>query len=163
MFHSCHFLYVPCREIAIEGIRKIKHCTQQQQRQVQGVHCSKIELVSAQYTCTCTCNRKKRKQPYKGPIWRRTAGQVRHVPNLPGREITIESTSIVKHCTTAATKKSPRIKMELVLPQKEEGKKRRVRTSQHGRHFPDLPGGEITIEGNSILKHCIARQQRKVQ
>ena len=23
----------------------------------------------------------------------------------------------------------------------------------HARHFPDLPGGEITIEGSSILKH----------
>ena len=24
----------------------------------------------------------------------------------------------------------------------------------HARHFPDLPGGEITIEGTSTLKHC---------
>jgi hypothetical protein len=58
-----------------------------------------------------------------------------HLPDLPGGEITIEGTSFTKHCTTA-TKKSPRIKMgwqrkkrrldclkiELVLPQKEEGK-----------------------------------------
>jgi hypothetical protein len=29
-----------------------------------------------------------------------------------------------------------------------------VRTVKQGRHFPDLPGGEITIEGNSITKHC---------
>jgi len=24
----------------------------------------------------------------------------------------------------------------------------------HGHHFPDLPGGEITIEGISLPKHC---------
>jgi hypothetical protein len=57
-----------------------------------------------------------------------------------------------------------------VLPQKEEGKKKHpkkdpilenwrrreksVRTSFHGRHLPDLPSGEITIEGTSIVKHC---------
>ena len=35
----------------------------------------------------------------------------RHFPDLPGGEITIEGTSFVKHCTTAATKKSPTIKM----------------------------------------------------
>jgi hypothetical protein len=29
-----------------------------------------------------------------------------------------------------------------------------VRTLFHGRHFPDLPGGEITIEVTSIVKHC---------
>jgi acyl dehydratase len=40
----------------------------------------------------------------------RTLFHGRHVPNLPGREITIEGTSIKKHCTTA-TKKSPRIKI----------------------------------------------------
>ena len=42
----------------------------------------------------------------------RTGFHVRHFPDLPGREITIEGTSVTKHCTTAATtKKSPRIKM----------------------------------------------------
>ena len=34
------------------------------------------------------------------------------MPNIPGREITIEGNSTEKHCT-AATKKSPRIKMGL--------------------------------------------------
>ena len=34
-----------------------------------------------------------------------------------------------------------------------EGEGKSVRTQFHGRHFPDLPGGEITIEG-SIVKHC---------
>ena len=29
-----------------------------------------------------------------------------------------------------------------------------VRTFLHERHFPDLPCGEITIEGTSIVKHC---------
>jgi len=33
----------------------------------------------------------------------------------------------------------------------------------HARHFPDLPGGEITIEGSSTAKHCTTQQQRKVQ
>jgi hypothetical protein len=61
-------------------------------------------------------------------------------------------------------------KIELVLPQKEDGKieatkeggGKSVRTVCHGRHFPDLPGREITIEGISISKHC-TQQQRKVQ
>jgi hypothetical protein len=29
-----------------------------------------------------------------------------------------------------------------------------VRTGCHGHHFPNLPGGEITIEGSSFVKHC---------
>ena len=58
-------------------------------------------------------------------------------------------------------------KIDLVPAQKEEGKKKQPkrdpilergkksgRTSLHGRHFPDLPCGEITIEGNSNRKHC---------
>jgi len=40
----------------------------------------------------------------------RTSIHVRHFPDLPFGEITIEGTSVTKHCTTA-TKKSPRIKM----------------------------------------------------
>jgi hypothetical protein len=40
----------------------------------------------------------------------RTFIHARHFPDLPGREITIEGTSIFKHCTTPATNKSPRIK-----------------------------------------------------
>ena len=53
--------------------------------------------------------------PKKTRSWRgekesvRTVVHVRHIPDLPCGEITIESTSLVKHCTTA-TKKSPRIK-----------------------------------------------------
>ena len=38
-----------------------------------------------------------------------------------------------------------------------------VRTVIHVCHFPDLPFGEITIEGTSIPKHCTTQQQRKVQ
>jgi hypothetical protein len=67
-------------------------------------------------------------------------------------------------------------KIESVLPQKEEGKieaakktpdlmereGKSVRTAVHGHQFPDPPGGEITIEGTSIGKHC-TQQQRKVQ
>jgi len=78
----------------------------------------------------------KKRQPKKDPIGKsvRTSIHVRHSPDLPGGEITIEVTSTLKHCTTA-TIKSTRIKMgwkkemrrehcskiELVLPQKEEG------------------------------------------
>jgi hypothetical protein len=29
-----------------------------------------------------------------------------------------------------------------------------ARTVIHGHHFPDLPFGEITIEGTSSVKHC---------
>jgi len=66
-------------------------------------------------------------------------------------------------------------KIELVPAQKEEGKKKQpkidpilergksVRTLLHVRHFPDLPFGEVTIEGLSPLKHCTTQQQRKVQ
>ena len=60
-----------------------------------------------------------------------------------------------------------------MLPQKEEGeieaaKKRpdlgegkSVRTSIHGRHFPDLPCGEITIEGISTVKHCTTHSNKE--
>ena len=65
-------------------------------------------------------------------------------------------------------------KIELVLPQKEEGKLKSSqkrdpmlergwkseRTLIHGRHFPDLPGGEITIEGSSMVKHCTAATKK---
>ena len=42
------------------------------------------------------------------------------------------------------------------LPEKRLGERggKSVRTSFHGRHFPDLPGGEITIEVTSTVKHC---------
>ena len=77
-------------------------------------HCSKIELVLLRR------NKKgERKQPKKDPILERGGESVRtsfhgrHFPDLPGGEITIEGISIVKHCTTATTKKSPTIKMGL--------------------------------------------------
>jgi hypothetical protein len=40
-----------------------------------------------------------------------------------------------------------------------EGK--RVRTCFHGRHFLDLPFGDITIEGISIVKHCTTAATRE--
>jgi len=45
---------------------------------------------------------------------------VRHFPNLPGGEITIEGTSIHKHCTTHSNKEKSKDKNE--LNKKEEGK-----------------------------------------
>jgi hypothetical protein len=65
-------------------------------------------------------------------------------------------------------------KIELVLTRKEEGKKKQpkkasilerreksVRTCSHGYHLPDLPFGEITIEVNSIIKHCTTTTTKK--
>ena len=100
-------------------------------------HCSRIELVLPE--------RRREKETAKNKdsilgrrgksVHVRTCIHVRHFPDLPGGEITIEFTSTLKHCTTATKKNSPRMKMgwkkkrgehcskiELVLPQKEEGK-----------------------------------------
>ena len=74
-------------------------------------HSAKIESVLPQK------EEEKKKQPKKDPILERGGGRVRTViharyfPDLPGGDITIEGTSTMKHCTTAITKKSPRIKM----------------------------------------------------
>ena len=35
-----------------------------------------------------------------------------------------------------------------------------VRTFLHVRHFPNLPCGEITIEGLSPFKHCITTSKK---
>ena len=37
---------------------------------------------------------------------------------------------------------------------------RNIRTLLHPRHFPDLPGGEITIEGTSTTKHCTTNKEK---
>ena len=34
-------------------------------------------------------------------------------------------------------------------------------TFVHARHFPDLPGGEITIEGTSTVKHCTTHSNKE--
>jgi hypothetical protein len=44
---------------------------------------------------------------------------------------------------------------------RETSKEGSIRTFFHGRHFPDLPCGEITIEGSSILKHCTTTTTKK--
>ena len=54
-------------------------------------------------------------------------------------------------------------KIELVLPQKEEGEKEYVRTCIHVAHFSDVPGGEITIEGTSSMKHCTTHAATKIK
>jgi hypothetical protein len=33
----------------------------------------------------------------------------------------------------------------------------------HVRHFPDLPSGEITIEGTSTTKHCTTRKHNELE
>jgi hypothetical protein len=44
--------------------------------------------------------------------------------------------------------------------ERERGRKS-VRTRLHVHHFPDLPGGEITIEGISFEKHCTTATTKK--
>jgi hypothetical protein len=46
-------------------------------------------------------------------------------------------------------------------PDRGEGGAKNERTVTHERHFPDLPCGEITIEGTSILKHCTTATTNK--
>ena len=41
------------------------------------------------------------------------------------------------------------------------GREKNVRTRTHARHFPDLPFGEITIEGMSTVKHCTTATTKK--
>jgi hypothetical protein len=103
--------------------------------------------------------RKKGKEKMEYSV--RTGIHGRHFPNLPGGEITIECTSFVKHCTTATTK-SPTIitggkqrgesivqKILSVQVKRKKGKEKMeysVRTGIHGRHFPNLPGGNVCIK-----------------
>ena len=72
-----------------------------------------------------------------------------------------EERALFKNRISANTKgkkgKTKQPKKDLIL---ERGGKRTV---LYKRHFPDLPFGEITIEGSSRLKHCTTQQQRKVQ
>ena len=139
----------------------------------------------------------KKKQPKNRPdlgkgeksVHVRTSIHVRHFPDLPGGEITIEGNSTAEHCTTHSNrKKSSTIKMGLENKRgesivfkkrvsantKEVGKKKQpkidpilvrekksVRTVSHGRHVPDLPFGEITIEGSSSVKHCTIAAPKK--
>ena len=57
-------------------------------------------------------NKKKRKKCLRGAVKSvRTLNHVRHSTDIPSGEITVEGTSSMEHCTTATTKKSPRIKM----------------------------------------------------
>jgi hypothetical protein len=102
-------------------------------RGVKWKYCLNIKLVHR------ATKEGEKRQPKKDPIGKsvRTSIHVRHSPDLPGGEITIEVTSTLKHCTTA-TKKSTRIEMgwkkemrrehcskiELALPEKEKGKNR---------------------------------------
>jgi hypothetical protein len=111
----------------------------------------------------------------------------RHFPDLPFGEITIEGTSIPKHCTTQQQRKvqdkngSEKKEEERALfkngisaaterrkkgatkkrPDRGEGGAKNERTVTHEHHFPDLPCGEITIEGTSILKHCTTATTNK--
>jgi hypothetical protein len=73
-----------------------------------------------------------------------------------------EERALFKNRMSAATERRREIEAAKKDPILERGGKS-VRTVLHDRHFPDLPGGEITIKGTSILKHCTTQQQRKVQ
>ena len=63
--------------------------------------------------------------------------------------------ALFKNINSACTKKEEKgkrtsQKIDPIL----ERERKSVRTSLHVLHFPDLPCGEITIEGTSIVKHC---------
>jgi len=62
---------------------------------------------------------------------------------------------LFKNRISAATEKEEgkyrsSLKKDLILERGGES----VLTCFHGHHFPDLPGGEITIEVTSREKHC---------
>ena len=65
-----------------------------------------------------------------------------------------------KNRISAATERRREIEAAKKRPDLGEGKKKCVRTLCHvpdivqSCHFPDVPLGEITIEGTSITKHC---------
>ena len=65
-----------------------------------------------------------------------------------------------KNRISAATERRREIEAAKKRPDLGEGGKS-VRTVCHGRHFPDLPGGEITIEGTSTHKHCTTSSNNK--
>ena len=68
-----------------------------------------------------------------------------------------------KNRISAVQKEEGKEKHPKKRPDLGEGGKSDVRTFFHGRHVPDLPGGEISIESTSNVKHCITQQQRTVQ
>ena len=64
-----------------------------------------------------------------------TSIHVRHFPDLPCGDITIEVTSITKHCTTPTAKKSPTIKKKGIEKKKrgEQCSKNRISAASERR------------------------------
>ena len=65
----------------------------------------------------------------------------------------------------SAEKEEGKMKQPKKVPIRREGGERfkksvHVRTPPHVRHFPDLPSGEITIEGTGIVKHCTTAKKK---
>ena len=114
---------------------------------IEWQNCSKIKSVKAQKK-----EKERSEKRYdlgEGGKGVRTLCHVRHFPDLPGGEITIEGTSIGKHCTTA-TKKSPTINIGLKKKEERALFKNRIsaaterrREIEAAKKRPDLgEGGE---------------------
>ena len=72
-----------------------------------------------------------------------------------------EERALFKNRISAATERRREIEDAKKRPDLGEGGGKSVRTVLHGRHFPNLPFGEITIEGTSKFKHCTNTAQQQ--
>jgi hypothetical protein len=72
-----------------------------------------------------------------------------------------EERALFKNRISAATESRREIEAAKKRPDLGEGWRKSVRTVSHVRHFPDLPGGEITIEGSSTVKHCTTTTKKR--
>ena len=72
-----------------------------------------------------------------------------------------EERALFKNIISAATERRREIEAAKKRPDLGEGGGNSVRTVFHGRHFPDIPGGEITIEVTSRVKHCTTAATKK--
>jgi hypothetical protein len=193
VIHVRHFPNLPCGEITIEGNSTVKHCTtatKKSPRKKNGFG-KKEERALFENRISAEKEAGKKKQPKRDPIVERGESvYVRAYICVTSPTSQVERSRLKalapsntargnkeksKHKNGFENKERTLFKIESVLPQKEAGKRsnqkkdpmserggKSVRTCKHVRHFPDLPGGEITIEGSSIGKHCTQRQ-RKVQ
>ena len=77
-----------------------------------------------------------------------------------GLEKKKEERALFKNIISAGTKGRKEKDAAKKKPDFGEGGKSE-RTCIHGNHFPDLPCGEITIEGTSFVKHCTTATTKK--
>ena len=65
-----------------------------------------------------------------------------------------EARALFKNRISAAKERRREIEAAKTKTRSWRGGERVLRTCLHVRRFPDLPGGEISIEGSRLLKHC---------